>query len=37
MVMKTQQKNIEFMHNKIMLALKIILELITAKVYLKDC
>jgi hypothetical protein len=30
-------KNAEFMHNRIMLTLKIILELITAKAYLKDC
>jgi hypothetical protein len=35
--MKTQQKNAEFMHNRIVLTLKIILELITAKAYLKDC
>jgi hypothetical protein len=35
--MKIQQKNDEYMHNKIMLTLKIILELITVEAYLKDC
>jgi hypothetical protein len=35
--MKTQQKNAELMHNRIMIALKIILELITAEAYMKDC
>jgi hypothetical protein len=35
--MKTQQKNAEFMHNRIMIALKIILELITVEAYMKDC
>jgi hypothetical protein len=35
-IMKTQQ-NAEFMHNSIMLTLKIILELIPAESYLKNC
>jgi hypothetical protein len=30
-------KNAEFMHNRIMLSLKIILELITSEAYLKNC
>jgi hypothetical protein len=30
-------KNVEYMHNKIMLTLKIILELIAVEAYLKDC
>jgi hypothetical protein len=30
-------KNVEYMHNKIMLTLKIILELITVEAYMKDC
>jgi hypothetical protein len=30
-------KNAEFMHNRIMLSLKIILELITLEAYLKNC
>jgi hypothetical protein len=34
---KNLTKNAEFMHNKIMLTLKIILELITVEAYMKDC
>jgi hypothetical protein len=30
-------KNVELMHNRIMLSLKIILELITVEACLKDC
>jgi hypothetical protein len=30
-------KNVQYMHNKIMLTLKIILELIAVEAYLKDC
>jgi hypothetical protein len=30
-------KNAEFMHNRIMLTLKIILELIVVEAYMKDC
>jgi hypothetical protein len=39
MVMKTQQnkKNTEFMHNRIMLTLKIILNQMTAEADMKDC
>jgi hypothetical protein len=37
MTMKTQLKNTEFMHNRIMLTLKIILEQIIMEAYLKDC
>jgi hypothetical protein len=36
MITKTQPKKVEFMHNRIMLALKIILEVITAETYLKN-